>query len=75
MTNSKSDLEGLRDIYRERFPGLIDSGGIVRNTYLPPNMEAPYPQDCIIDPQGRIAYWETEYDVRASLKVIDRLLY
>jgi hypothetical protein len=74
VISSMNDLIGLRDIFRVRFPGLIDASGSVRNAYLPPNMEAPYPQDCIIDQQGNIAYWESEYDVQRSLKVIERLL-
>lgn len=74
VASSQSDLVGLRDIFRQRFAGLFDSNSAARNAYLPPNLEAPYPQDCIIDQQGKIAYWETEYDVQKSIKVIDRLL-
>ena len=73
MSNIPSDLTGLKDIYGVRFTGLIDKQAVY-NKYRIPNPEAPYPQNFIIDKQGKVRFWEGEFDVQKSLDVIEELL-
>ena len=55
--------------------GLVDSGYPSQyQTYRVPDPEAPYPQDYIIDKQGRVHYWEGEYDPQKCTDVIEDLL-
>jgi hypothetical protein len=61
------------NVFGCRFPGLVDNG-YVYGTYRVPHPEAPYPQDYVIDQEGRIAYWSVEYDPQEVIRVIDRLL-
>lgn len=56
-----------------RFTGLIDTQGVY-SQYRIPNPEAPYPQDYIIDKQGKVRFWEGEFDVLKSIEVIEELL-
>lgn|GEM_PF-3297418 len=74
LASNPSDVDGLRSIYGVRAIGLIDSGSQIYGTYRVPNPEAPYPQDHIIDKQGRVMFWEAEYDTQASIKAIEELL-
>lgn len=46
----------------------------VYSKYRVPNPEAPYPQDYIIDKQGRVRYWEGEYDAQKCIETIEELL-
>ncbi len=64
---------GLRDVFRVRYTGLIDSAGLY-GIYRVPDPEAPYQQDYIIDKQGKIGYWEVEYDYRECLETIEKFL-
>ena len=56
-----------------RYTGLIDNGGTYA-AYRVPDPEAPYPQDYIIDKQGKIRFFETEYDPQECIKVIKQSL-
>jgi len=64
----------LKDIYGARYTGLIDTGGSIYHTYRIPNPEAPYPQDYIIDKNGKVRFWEGEYDPKECIKVIEDCL-
>ena len=68
------DLLEFVNVFGNRFPGLHDPGSQLYNIYRVPNPEAPYPQDYIIDQEGRIAYWSDEYDPKEIIRVIDGLL-
>lgn len=61
------------NVFGCRFPGLVDNVGVY-GTYRVPHPEAPYPQDYVIDQEGKIAYWSVEYDPQEVIRVIDRLL-
>ena len=68
------ELQEFVNIFGNRFPGLHDPGSQLYNIYRVPNPEAPYPQDYIIDQEGRIAYWLDEYDPQEIIRIIDNLL-
>jgi len=56
-----------------RYVGLIDDAGVYQ-AWRVPDPTAPYPQDYIIDQQGRIAYWQDQFDPQQVIATIDRLL-
>ena len=57
-----------------RYLGLIDPSSSVYNSWRVPDPTAPYPQDYIIDQQGRVAYWNDQFDPQDVIATIDRLL-
>ena len=69
-----NDLQEFVQVFGNRFPGLHDPGNTVYQTYRVPYPEAPYPQDYLIDQDGRIAYWSDEYDPQELIRIIDELL-
>lgn len=73
LSGNPNDLTGLRDIYGMRHTGLIDNS-YVYSLYRTPNPTAPYPQDYIIDKQGRIAFWEKEFEPWECIRKIKELL-
>ncbi|MHC4944235.1 MAG: hypothetical protein ACYTG7_14570 [Planctomycetota bacterium] len=73
ISSNPDDLTGLREIYGMRHTGLIDTVGLFQE-YRVPNPTAPYPQDYIIGKQGKIRFWEKEFDPEHSIKVIEELL-
>ncbi len=73
-----SNLQELLEfvtIFGCRFPGLVDGSGAQYSAYRVPHPIAPYPQDYIIDQEGRVAYWAAEYDPQEIMRVIDLLLW
>ncbi len=73
LASNASDLELLREIYRVRAIGLHDPYPNQYAVYRVPHPEAPYPQDYVIDKQGRVRFWEREFDIKKCLEVIDEL--
>jgi len=71
LASSASDLVSLREIYRVRAIGLADPYPNQYGIYRVPHPEAPYPQDTIVDKQGRIRYWEKEFDLKKCLEIMD----
>jgi hypothetical protein len=69
-----NELSEFREVFGMRFLGLIDPSSGVYNSWRVPDPTAPYPQDYIIDQQGRVAYWNDQYDPQAVIATIDRLL-
>ena len=69
-----NDLQEFVQVFGNRFPGLHDPGNTVYQTYRVPYPEAPYPQDYLIDQDGRIAYWSDEYDPQEMIRIMDNLL-
>ena len=69
-----NDLMSFIEVFGCRFPGLHDPGSQQYQIYRVPNPEAPYPQDYIIDQEGKVAFWSEEYDPQEIISVIDRLL-
>ncbi len=68
------DLQGLKEIFGLRSIGLIDKLNKVYGAYGCPNPKAPYPQNYIIDKEGKVRYWETEFNIQKSITVIERCL-
>ena len=68
------DLMEFVNVFGNRLPGLHDPGSQQYNIYRVPNPEAPYPQDYLIDQEGRVAYWSDEYDPQELIRIIDSLL-
>lgn len=67
-------IEEFAEIYGMRFTGLVDPSNSVYAAYNYPNAEAPYPRDIVIDADGRVRYWSTEYDPQKIIEVIAGLL-
>ncbi len=64
----------FEEVFGMRFVGLFDEGNLLRATYEYPFAEAPYPRDIVIDQNGIIRYWATEYDPQRLIEVIGSLL-
>lgn len=69
-----NELSEFREVFGMRYLGLIDPSSGVYNSWRVPDPTAPYPQDYIIDQQGRVAYWNDQFDPQAVITTIDRLL-
>lgn len=67
-------IQEFQSIYGVRFVGLEDPGALTWTAYSLPDPEAPYPRDVVIDQQGIVRYWSTEYDPQAIREVIRSLL-
>lgn len=74
IASNMSMLEEFRDIYGMRFTGLEDPASQLYNDYSYPNPEAPYPRDIVIDGDGIVRYWSTEYDPQKIIETIRNLL-
>ena len=57
------------------FPVLMDSDGFVVSDYNQFGGTSPFPLDYIIDQQGKIAYYDTEYNPRRMTEIITDLLH
>jgi len=67
------DLEAFIAAFQMSFPILLDDQGLI-NEYRQSGATSPFPLDYIIDQEGRVAYYNTEYDPAAMIEVIDELL-
>ncbi len=74
IASGMSMLTEFRDTYGMRFIGLEDPGSQTYITYRVPEPEAPYPQDYVIDQEGKVRYWAWEYDPQAVIRTIEKLL-
>ncbi|MFQ5870132.1 MAG: T9SS type A sorting domain-containing protein [Candidatus Zixiibacteriota bacterium] len=54
------------------FPLLLD--GLEYQDYSQPDAQSPFPLDYIIDRDGRVAYYNTEYDPNRMRAIIDSLV-
>ncbi len=73
---SEDDVETLttfRDQMGLTFPILFDGGGTVHSSYgqLRHDFGTRYPQDWIIGPDGRVLYFNDEYDHEAMTAIIE----
>lgn len=67
------DIEHFVEIFQISFPVLIDDAG-VGFQYQQSGAVSPFPLDYVIDREGNVAYWATEYDPDAMTATIDALL-
>ncbi len=71
--DSALDLQAFLNAFQMTFPILLDAGNSYSH-YHQNGGTSPYPLDYVIDQQGRVAYFSTEYDPEAIVTVIDELL-
>lgn len=74
LVSNPNDLNSLYNIFDVRYTGLVDSGGNMYQAYRVPDPEAPYPQEYLIDREGRIRHWEIEYDPDKLTQVIKQMI-
>ena len=67
------DLEVFVDAFQISFPVLLDTSGITY-AYRQTGAISPFPLDYVIDPEGNVAYFSTEYDPATIVTVVDSLL-
>ncbi len=72
--DSASDLQVFLNAFQVSFPILLDNGNIYYNQYRQSGGTSPFPLDYVIDQEGNVAYFSTEYDPEAMIAVIDQLL-
>jgi hypothetical protein len=68
-----SDLDIFLDAFQVSFPILV-SGDEVYFRYQQPGATSPYPLDYVIDQEGIVSYFSTEYEPERMVAVIDELL-
>ena len=68
------DLVVFLNAFQVSFPILLDYGNLFYTQYRQNGATSPFPLDYVIDQQGRVAYFSTEYDPEAMIEVIDGLL-
>ena len=68
-----ADLEVFNSAFQVSFP-ILPGATTTYNLYRQPGATSPYPLDYVIDQEGRVAYFNTEYDPEAMVAVIDQLL-
>jgi len=71
--DSTLDLQAFLDAFQMTFPILLNAGNTY-GAYHQSGGTSPYPLDYVIDQEGRVAYFSTEYDPEAMIAVIDGLL-
>ena len=71
--DSAEDLEAFMSAFQVTFPILLDANTLI-GTYRQSGAASPYPLDYVIDQDGRVAYYSTEYDPESMVEVIDQLL-
>jgi len=71
--DSPDDLNFFLQAAQVSFPILKDAHPVYNN-YARTGATSPYPLDYVIDRQGRVAYFNTEYDPDAITAVVDSLL-
>lgn len=59
--DSPSDLQAFLSAFQVTFPMLLDAGSVYWD-YQQSGSVSPYPLDYVIDQEGRVAYFGTEYD-------------
>ena len=70
---SIADLEVFNSAFQVSFP-ILPGASTAYNLYRQPGGTSPYPLDYVIDQEGRVAYFNTEYDPEAMVATIDELL-
>ena len=70
---TSDDLMFFLDEFLIDFPVVMDAGATYLY-YLQDGAVSPYPLDYIIDQEGRVAYFDSEYDPDRMITVIDELL-
>ncbi len=76
LASGNDSIDVLEDFVRTfqvTFPILLDAGP-VRNIYFQRTTGSPYPLDYVIDQEGKIAYFNTEYAPEQIVSVVDKLL-
>ncbi len=71
--DSADDLQAFLNAFQMTFPILLDASPTY-GLYRQSGGTSPYPLDYVIDQQGRVAYFSTEYDPEAMIAVINGLL-
>ena len=71
--DSSIDLDAFLSAFQVSFPILLDAGSIYYQ-YRQSGATSPYPLDYVIDPEGRVAYFSTEYRPEEMIDVINSLL-
>ncbi len=69
-------VQDFVDAFDISFLVLLDQTGSVANHYRPPpgGGSSPFPLDFIVDQDGVIRYWKSEYDPVSMIAVIEQLL-
>ena len=67
------DLDVFLDAFQVSFPILMETQ-TTYSAYRQSGASSPFPLDYVIDQEGRVAYFNTEYDPEAMVEVIDALL-
>lgn len=72
-TDPLEDLITFAAAFQPTFPILLNASSVY-GQYRQSGATSPYPLDYVIDQQGQVAYFSTEYDPEAMIAVIDDLL-
>ncbi len=67
------ELEFFIEEFLLSYPVLADANSTY-NHYRQSGATSPYPLDYIIDPEGKVAYFSTEYEPDAMTAIIDELI-
>jgi hypothetical protein len=70
---SQPELQIFMDAFQITFPVLLSTGASY-NAYRQSGATSPYPLDYVIDQNGRVAFFSTEYTPEEMTAVIDHLL-
>jgi hypothetical protein len=73
QSGSDPDLQIFLDAFQVSFPILLETQLTYRD-YRQTGASSPFPLDYVIDQNGRVAYFNTEYDPDGMAAVIDELL-
>ena len=71
--DSPGDLQVFVDAFQISFPLLLDVG-TTYTAYRQSGAVSPFPLDYVIDRNGNVAYFSTEYEPEKMVQVIDTLL-
>ena len=75
--NNNENLDLIRNFkaaFGLTYPILLDSNGEIYLNYFQFGGTSPFPLDYIIDQQGKIAYFNTEYDPKRMKEIITNLM-
>lgn len=72
-SDSAEDLAAFMNAFQITFPVLLDANSLI-GFYRQNGSASPYPLDYVIDQDGLVAYYATEYDPEAMVVVINDLL-
>ncbi len=67
------DLEAFVNAFQLTFPILLDDQNVTAD-YRQNGAISPFPLDYVIDQNGNVAYYRTEYEPEAMVAVIEELL-